>query len=167
VLSGTPRVGVWTAESKREMKVVLQDEVKGLGVAGDVKDVADGYARNFLIPRRLATPATAGALKNVEAQKAAAAKRQAALDAEARALAERLNGLTLALKARVGSQDRLYGSITTADIATALGKELGGPFDRRKLVLEEPIRELGSHSIPIHLARDVSATLTVNVEAES
>jgi large subunit ribosomal protein L9 len=149
------------------MKVVLQDEVKGLGVAGDVKDVADGYARNFLIPRKLATPATAGALKNVETQKAAAAKRQAALDAEARALAERLNGLTLTLKARVGSQDRLYGSITTADIATALGKELGGPFDRRKLVLEEPIRELGSHSIPVHLARDVSATLTVNVEAES
>src|SRR4051812_40753934 len=148
------------------MKVVLQDEVKGLGATGDVKDVADGYARNYLIPRRLATPATAAALKNVEAQRASVAKRQAQLDAEARALAERLGGMTLTLKARVGSQNRLYGSITNADIATALGQELGAPFDRRKLVLEEPLRELGTHSVPVHLAHDVSATLTVNVEAE-
>jgi large subunit ribosomal protein L9 len=148
------------------MKVVLQEDVKGLGVTGDVKDVADGYARNYLIPRRLAAPATAGALKNVEAQRAAAAKRQAQLDAEARALGERLAGMTLTLKARVGSQERLYGSITAADIATALGRELGGTFDRRKLVLEEPIRELGAHTVPVHLARDVSATLTVNVVPE-
>jgi large subunit ribosomal protein L9 len=149
------------------MKVVLQEEVKGLGVAGDVKDVADGYARNYLIPRRLAAPATAGALKNVEAQRAAAAKRQAQLDADARALAARLGGMTLTLKARVGSQERLYGSITAADIAAALGRELGAPFDRRKLVLEDPIRELGTHTVPVHLGRDVSATLTVNVEAEA
>jgi len=148
------------------MKVVLQEDVKGLGAAGDVKDVADGYARNYLIPRRLAAPATAGALKNVEAQRAAAAKRQAQLDAEARALADRLAGMTLTLKARVGSQDRLYGSITSADIATALGRELGGTFDRRKLVLEEPIRELGTHTVPVHLARDVSTTVTVNVVPE-
>src|SRR5206468_12225667 len=133
----------------------------------DVKDVADGYARNYLIPRRLATPATPGALKNVEAQRAAAAKRQAQLDAEARSLAERLNGMTLTLKARVGSQERLYGSITAADIAAALGRELGAPFDRRKLVLEDPIRELGTHTVPVHLARDVTASLTVDVEAES
>ena len=149
------------------MKVVLQEEVKGLGVAGDVKDVADGYARNYLIPRRLAAPATAGALKNVEAQRAAAAKRQAQLDADARALAARLGSMTLTLKARVGSQERLYGSITAADIAAALGRELGAPFDRRKLVLEDPIRELGTHTVPVHLGRDVSATLTVNVEAEA
>ena len=148
------------------MKVVLQDDVKGLGTTGDVKDVADGYARNFLIPRRLATPATAGALKNVEAQRASLAKRQAQLDADARTLAERLGSMTLTLKARVGSQDRLYGSITSADIATALGKELGTAFDRRKLVLEEPIRELGTHTVPVHLARDVSTSLTVSVEAE-
>ena len=145
---------------------MLQEDVKGLGVTGDVKDVADGYARNYLIPRRLAAPATAGALKDVEAQRAAAAKRQAQVEAEARALAERLAGMTLTLKARVGSQERLYGSITAADIATALGRELGGTFDRRKLVLEEPIRELGAHTVPVHLAHDVSATLTVNVEPE-
>ena len=148
------------------MKVVLQEDVKGLGVAGDVKDVADGYARNFLIPRRLATPATPGALKNVEAQRAAAARRQAQELAEAQALAGRLGSMTLTLKARVGGQERLYGSITTADIATALGRELGTSFDRRELVLEEPIRELGTHAVPVHLARDVTASLTVQVEAE-
>jgi large subunit ribosomal protein L9 len=148
------------------MKVVLQDDVKGLGTTGDVKDVADGYARNFLIPRRLAAPATAGALKNVEAQRASLAKRQAQMDADARELGERLGSMTLTLKARVGSQDRLYGSITSADIAAALGKELGTTFDRRKLVLEDPIRELGTHTVPVHLARDVTTSLTVNVEAE-
>ena len=148
------------------MKVVLREEVKGLGTAGDVKDVADGYARNFLIPRRLATPATPGALKNVEAQRASAAKRQAQVEAEARALAARVGSTTLTLKARVGSQERLYGSITAGDIAAALGQELGTPFDRRKLVLEEAIRELGTHTVPVHLARDVTANLTVRVEPE-
>jgi large subunit ribosomal protein L9 len=119
-----------------------------------------------LIPRKLATPATEGALKNVEQQKTSYAKRQAQLDAEARALAARLGNTTLTLKARVGGQERLYGSITAADIAEALGKELGATFDRRKLVLEEPIRELGTHTVPVHLARDVTASLTVQVEAE-
>jgi large subunit ribosomal protein L9 len=148
------------------MKIVLREDVKGLGSVGDVKDVADGYARNFLIPRRLATPATPGALKTVEAQRAAYARRQAQVEAEARALAARLGDTTLTLRARVGSQERLYGSITAADIATALGQELGRPFDRRRLVLEEPIRELGTHSVPVHLGRDVTATITVRVEAE-
>src|SRR3954467_12720970 len=110
------------------MKVVLQDDVKGLGTTGDVKDVADGYARNFLIPRRLAAPATASALKNVEAQRASLAKRQAQVDADARELAERLGSMTLTLKARVGSQDRLYGSITSADIAAAPGSGRGTPL---------------------------------------
>jgi large subunit ribosomal protein L9 len=148
------------------MKVVLRDDVKGLGAVGDVKDVADGYARNFLIPRRLAAPATTSALKNVEAQRASLAKHQAQVEAEARALAGRLNNTTLTLKARVGGQDRLYGSITASDVAAALGQELGATFDRRKLVLDEPIRELGTHTIPVHLGRDVTASLTVRVEAE-
>ena len=148
------------------MKVVLQEDVKGLGVTGDVKDVADGYARNYLIPRRLAAPATAGALKNVEAHRAALARRQAQVAADARTLGERLGTMTITLKARAGSQERLYGSITAADIAAALGRELGSPFDRRKLVLEEPIRHLGTHTVAIHLGRDVTSSLTVNVEAE-
>ena len=149
------------------MKVVLQEDVKGLGAVGDVKDVADGYARNYLIPRRLAAPATPGALKNVEAQRAAGARRQAQQEAEARALAARLASTTLVLRARVGGQGRLYGSITAADIAAALDRELGAPFDRRKLELAEPIRELGAHTVAVHLGRDITASLTVQVEAEA
>ncbi|MCL6560752.1 MAG: 50S ribosomal protein L9 [Firmicutes bacterium] len=149
------------------MKVVLLADVKNLGKKGDVVEVAQGYARNYLIPRRLAMPATPGALKNLEAQRAAYARRQAQLEAEARALAARLNETTLTLKARVGAQNRLYGSITSADIAAALSKELGTPFDRRKLVLEEPIRELGTHTVPVHLARDITASLIVRVEPEA
>lgn len=148
------------------MKVVLREDVKGLGAVGDVKDVADGYARNFLIPRRLAAPATTSALKNVEAQRASLAKRQAQVEAEARGLAGRLNNTTLTLKARVGGQDRLYGSITPSDVAAALSRELGAAFDRRKLVLDEPIRELGTHTVPVHLGRGVTASLTVRVEPE-
>src|SRR5205085_8923702 len=116
--------------------------------------------------RRLAAPATSGALKIVEAQRASAAKRQAQVEADARALAGRLNNTTLTLKARVGGQERLYGSITAGDVATALSRDLGAPFDLRKLVLEEPIRELGTHTVPIHLAHDVTASLTVRVEPE-
>ena len=94
------------------------------------------------------------------------AKRQAQVDAERVPWPIGSARMTLTLKARVGSQDRLYGSITSADIAAALGNELGTTFDRRKLVLEEPIRELGTHTVPVHLARDVTTSLTVNVEAE-
>jgi large subunit ribosomal protein L9 len=149
------------------MKVILREDVKGLGAAGEVKDVADGYARNYLIPRRLAVPATPAALKEVAAQQAAAARRQAQREAEARALAARLANMTLTLRARVGAQGRLYGAVTAADIADALGRELGVPFDRRRLVLEEPIRELGTHTVPVHLARDITASLTVRVEPEA
>lgn len=148
------------------MKVVLQEEVKGLGTPGDVKDVADGYARNFLIPRKLAIPATPSALKNVEAHKAAIARRQAQQEAEARALANKLAATAVTIKAKVGSQNRLYGSITAADIAAALQKTLGQPFDRRKLQMDEPIRELGTHTVPANLMRDVTTTVTVRVEAE-
>ncbi|HZU05837.1 MAG TPA: 50S ribosomal protein L9 [Chloroflexota bacterium] len=149
------------------MKVILREDVKGLGAAGEVKDVADGYARNYLIPRRLAVPATPAALKEVAAQQAAAARRQAQREAEARALAARLANMTLTLRARVGAQGRLYGAVTAADIADALSRELGVPFDRRRLVLEEPIRELGTHMVPVHLARDITASLTVRVEPEA
>ncbi len=149
------------------MKVILREDVKGLGAAGEVKDVADGYARNYLIPRRLAVPATPAALKEVAAQQAAAARRQAQREAEARALAARLANMTLTLRARVGAQGRLYWAVTAADIADALSRELGVPFDRRRLVLEEPIRELGTHMVPVHLARDITASLTVRVEPEA
>jgi len=146
------------------MKVILTKDVQGTGKAGEVKDVADGYARNFLIPRKLAIPATGGALKTVEQRKAAEEKRAATEEASARALADRLTSAPVVLTARVGDQGRLYGSITSADIADQLSSHLGQPIDKRKIDLDEPIRQLGTHEVTIRLHRAVSATVKVDVQ---
>jgi len=146
------------------MKVILTKDIQGTGKAGEVKDVADGYARNFLIPRKLAIPATGGALKTVEQRKAAEEKRAATEEASARALADRLTSAPVVLTARVGDQGRLYGSITSADIADQLSSHLGQPIDKRKIDLDEPIRQLGTHEVTIRLHRAVSATVKVDVQ---
>ncbi len=148
------------------MQVVLLKEIKRLGRAGDVRNVADGYARNYLIPRGLARPATAGAVHEAQQHAATQAKHAAREQSEAQALAEELNGVALTFKARAGETGRLYGSITTGDIAEELEKQTGKAVDRRRVALEEPIRELGTHQVPIKLAGDVTATITVNVESE-
>ena len=146
------------------MKVILSKDVQGTGKAGEVKDVADGYARNYLIPRKLAIPATGGALKNVEQKKAAEEKKAATEEAAARALADRLTSAPVVLTAKVGDQGRLYGSITNGDIADQLSAQLGQPIDRRKIELDEPIRQLGTFEVTIRLHRAVSATVTVDVQ---
>ena len=146
------------------MKVILTKDVSGTGKSGEVKDVADGYARNFLIPRKLAIPATGGALKGVEQKKAAEQKKVAAEEAAARTLAERLTSAPVVLTARVGDQGRLYGSITSADIADQLSAHLGQPIDKRKIELDDPIRQLGSHDVTIRLHRAVSAVVKVDVQ---
>jgi large subunit ribosomal protein L9 len=146
------------------MKVILSKDVQGTGKAGEVKDVADGYARNYLIPRKLAIPATGGALKNVEQRKAAEQKRAAAEEASARALADRLTSAPVVLTAKVGDQGRLYGSITTGDIADQLSAHLGQPIDKRKIELDEPIRQLGTFDVTIRLHRTVSASVKVDVQ---
>jgi large subunit ribosomal protein L9 len=146
------------------MKVILSKDVQGTGKAGEVKDVADGYARNYLIPRKLAIPASGGALKNVEQKKAAEQKRAASEEAAARALAERLTAAPVVLTAKVGDQGRLYGSITTGDIADQLSAHLGQPIDRRKIELEEPIRQLGTFEVTIRLHRAVTAAVKVDVQ---
>ena len=146
------------------MKIILTKDVQGTGKAGEVKDVADGYARNFLIPRKLAIPASGGALKTVEQRKAAEEKRAATEEASARALADRLTAAPVVLTARVGDQGRLYGSITSADIADQLSAHLGQPIDKRKIDLDEPIRQLGTHEVTIRLHRAVSATVKVDVQ---
>ena len=146
------------------MKIILTKDVQGTGKAGEVKDVADGYARNFLIPRKLAIPASGGALKTVEQRKAAEEKRAATEEASARALADRLTSSPVVLTARVGDQGRLYGSITSADIADQLSAHLGQPIDKRKIDLDEPIRQLGTHEVTIRLHRAVSATVKVDVQ---
>ena len=147
------------------MKVILSKDVQGTGKAGEVKDVADGYARNYLIPRKLAIPATGGALKNVEQKKAAEDKKAASEEAAARALADRLTSAPVVLTAKVGDQGRLYGSITSADIAEQISKAIGQPFDRRMIQLDEPIRQLGTFDVPVRLHRAVSTKLKVDVQA--
>lgn len=148
------------------MQIVLLKDIKRLGKAGEVRNVADGYARNYLIPRGLATPATAGAVHEAKEHAAAEAKHVAREQAEAQSLADELSGVALTFKARAGETGHLYGSITTADIAEGLEKQTGKPVDRRKVALEEPIRELGTFQVPIRLAGEVTANITVTVEAE-
>jgi len=146
------------------MKVILSKDVQGTGKAGEVKDVADGYARNYLIPRKLAIPATGGALKNVEAKKVSEQKKAAAEEAAARALADRLTSAPVILKAKVGDQGRLYGSITSADIADQLSAQLKQPIDKRKIEIDEPIRQLGTFDVTIRLHRAVTAAVKVDVQ---
>jgi large subunit ribosomal protein L9 len=148
------------------MKVLLTETVDNLGSAGEVKKVADGYARNFLIPKGLAVPATAGALKQAELRRQAGARRQQRAEVEAESLARTLSQVTLTLQAKAGEKDKLYGSITNADIAEALEREIGQAIDKRKVELEEPIRELGSYYVPIKLLPDLAPRITVIVERE-
>ena len=146
------------------MQVLLLKDVEQVGRAGEVKRVADGYARNFLIPRGLATMASPGAIKKAELEREAASRRQAKELSEAQALAQALDGLTVSFRARAGEQDRLYGSITKADIAEELEKQVHQEVDRRKIELDEPIKELGTHAVTIHLGPDAEATISVVVE---
>jgi large subunit ribosomal protein L9 len=146
------------------MQVLLLKDVEQVGRAGEVKRVADGYARNYLIPRGLATMASPGAIKKAEQEREAAARRQAKELSEAQELARILDGQAVSFQARAGEQDRLYGSITKADIAEELEKKVGREVDRRKIELDESIKELGAHAVTIHLGPDAEAKITVVVE---
>jgi large subunit ribosomal protein L9 len=148
------------------MKVLLKQDVKGLGPAGQVKDVADGYARNFLIPRGLAVPATTEAVRQAEAHKAAEAKRANEEERRARSLAEKLTAEPLIVKAKAGEQGRLYGSVTAADVAEALERRHGQAFDKRRVELEHPIHTVGTHQVPVKLHSRVVANITVEVQPE-
>ncbi|HEY63260.1 MAG TPA: 50S ribosomal protein L9 [Caldilineae bacterium] len=148
------------------MKVMLIQDVEGLGLAGEIKEVAGGYAQHYLIPRGLAIAATKGVMKQAKAIREAAERRRARELNEAQALAEKLNQLTLRFTARAGESDRLYGSITSADIAEAIEREVGQAVDRRHIQLERPIRQLGTHQVSIRLMPNVTAEITVVVERE-
>jgi len=147
------------------MKVVLTQDMHKLGRAGDVKKVADGYARNYLIPQGLAIAATSGALKQVEEIKRRVAKEQAKLAAEMAGLAGRITGLTLTFHARAAESGKLYGSVTPGDIVKALARETGVEIDRRK-VESEPLREIGTHQVRIRLAADLTPEVTVVILRE-
>jgi large subunit ribosomal protein L9 len=133
------------------VKILLKQDVPNLGKAGEVKTVADGYARNYLIPRGIAVVAGGGVIKQAELEQQIETRRQARLRQETQTLATALEGLTLAFHVRAGENDQLYGSITNADIAEALEQQVGRAIDRRKIELEEPIRRLGSYRVPIRL----------------
>lgn len=148
------------------MKVVFLEEVLGTAVPGDVKDVKDGFARNYLLPRGLAIPATKDALHRAEVLSKKEEKRQAGLDSEAQKLVEKLEGQKITIRARVGEQGRLYGSVTAADIAEKLGEMLGSEFDRRRVLLHVPIREAGSRMVTLRLTRNVNHQIEVEVEPE-
>ncbi len=148
------------------MKVVLLKEVQGLGAPGTVKEVADGYARNYLLPRKLATPATASALKQVEQMRAAQDRKLARQEEEAAALAQRIEGQEVRFQVRAGDDGRLYGSVTNADVAEVLSRQIGEEVDRRRVVLEEPIHMLGTFEVPVRLSAQHSPIVKVIVEAE-
>jgi large subunit ribosomal protein L9 len=149
------------------MKVILMENIETLGTAGTVKDVANGYARNFLLPRGMAVPASAEALKRLERQRAAIERRAATVADEARGMAERLAATTVYIYAKSGEQNRLYGSVTTADIATALANQHGLTIDRHNISLAEPIHRLGNYTANVKLASGASGKLNVTVDNEA
>ncbi|HQV68359.1 MAG TPA: 50S ribosomal protein L9 [Thermoflexales bacterium] len=148
------------------MKVLLKQDVYNLGHAGDVKTVADGYGRNYLLPRGLAEIASATALKRVEGFKSAALKKRAAEQSDIDAVAQVINGSVFNLTARAGEKGKLFGSITSAQIADEISKKLGKEFDRRKVALREPIREVGTFTVPVRLSADINPSVTVVVSPE-
>jgi large subunit ribosomal protein L9 len=148
------------------MKVILLEDVKGVGEAGAVATVADGYARNYLLPKKLAISAAAGNLKNLEQHRASIKQRQLMEAKTAETRAERLAGITLKLKAKAGEAGRLYGSVTHAMVAEALASDHGIEVDRRSITFPHPIRMLGHHEANVHLFKDVEATLKIEVEPE-
>lgn len=148
------------------MQVILIQDVPNVGKAGEVKNVSDGYGRNYLIARGLARVATEGQQKQAEQHQRSAAKRRQRELADAQSIAERISGLTLTFKARTGEGTKLYGSITSADIAERLSQLLGKEFDRRKIHLEESLRHLGTHQVPVRLTADLVPEITVVIERE-
>ena len=146
------------------MKVVLIQEVPELGIPGDVKDVKDGYARNYLLPQRLAVAATAGELARADSLRKGELARRERLNNEMASVAEQLESEPLIIEARTGPGGRLYGSITSAEIAVALQERIGQEVDRRSVLLPQPLKETGDHQVRVRLAPDVIPTITVSVK---
>ncbi len=144
------------------MEVILTQPVEHLGAGGDVVKVANGYARNYLLPRKLALLVTAGNKRQIEHMKKLAALHEAEERAAADALAQRIGTLAIVVRRRVGERDTLYGSVTSADIAEAMAAQQV-TVDRRKIQLPDPIKQLGEHEVPIKLHRDVTARVKVTV----
>ena len=148
------------------MKVIFLQDVPSVASAGEIKEVADGYGRNFLIPRKLASLARAETINTMKARVEKQARSQAQTEVELLEIAKQLEGNEVALAAKIGAKDRLYGSITAADIAAELESSSGLVIDKRKIDLAEPIRQLGSYEVTIRLAKDITAKITVTVSEQ-
>lgn len=147
------------------MEIILREDVERLGSRGQVVKVADGYARNYLLPKRLAVPATEANKKIVEQERQAHLRREAKLKGEAEDLAKLMTGVAVTIAQKAGENDQLFGSVTSKDIAEALEGQ-NYTIDRRKIHLDQPIKQLGEFKVPVHLHRDVTAEITVNVVKE-
>jgi large subunit ribosomal protein L9 len=149
------------------MKIVLRQDVPKVGEAGSVQTVSNGYARNFLIPNGLAVVATDGELKVAAHNLAVKERKVARQEEQLRSLAEKIDGTRLTFTARAGDQGRLFGSITAADVATELAKKISEEVDRRRVVLDEPLRTVGEHTVTVHLVGKLRPQITVVIEAEA
>jgi large subunit ribosomal protein L9 len=148
------------------MEAILKEDVIKLGSRGDVVKVAEGYGRNFLLPRKLAIEANAGNKKVVEQMRAASVRRSAKEKAQAEELSKQFDGLSVSFQRRSGENDQLFGSVTSGDIAEALEKK-GFSLDRRKIQIHEPLKTVGEFTIPVKLHKDVTAHLKVVIEKEA
>ncbi len=148
------------------MEVILKEDVPKLGSRGEVVKVAEGYGRNYLLPRKLAVEATQANKKVIEQMKAAAARRQQRDKSDAEALARQLEPVALVFRRRSGEHDQLFGSVTSGDIAEELARK-GFNVDRRKIHLDEPLKMLGEFKVPIRLYRDVTASVKVEIQKEA
>jgi large subunit ribosomal protein L9 len=147
------------------MQIILQEDVEKLGTRGQVVEVAAGYARNFLLPRKLALEASPGNMKRLERMRATFAKKEASEKGDAQKLAELLAGVSLEFARKAGESDQLFGSVTSADISEALAAK-GFTIDKRKITLAEPIKVVGEYEIPIKLHREISASVKLAVKKE-
>jgi len=148
------------------MEVILKEDVPKLGSRGDVVKVAEGFGRNYLLPRRLAIQATSANKKVIEQMKAAALRRSAKEKAQAEELAKQFDGVSVSFTRRAGEHDQLFGSVTSSDIAEALSKK-GFDVDRRKIQLHEPLKTLGEFTVPLKLHKDVTTHLKVMIEKDA
>ncbi|HEX4997454.1 MAG TPA: 50S ribosomal protein L9 [Terriglobia bacterium] len=148
------------------MEVILRETIDTLGRAGEVVKVADGYARNFLLPKKLAYPATPGNLKVIEFERQSLLRKESKQKGDAEALKALLDAVSVVVRRKVGEQDTLYGSVTNADVAEELVKK-GFDIEKRKIVMEDHIKHLGEFQIPVRLFKDVTAHVTLKVEGET
>ena len=146
------------------MKVILMQDVKGKGKKGQMIEVSDGYARNYMLPRKIAVEATADAVNTMRMNDKAAAEKAAKERAEAMEISKKLRDMTLVVTAKGGGAGRLFGSVTNAEIADALAKKTGIKLDKRKIVIADPIKNVGTYTVTCKLGYEITAPLTVKIE---